>query len=45
MLRVETLDDVRKSDELEDAVQEAMSSHPQADRSRTRAQSAKLDRL
>jgi hypothetical protein len=31
MLRVEMLDDVRKSDELEDAVQEAMFSHPQAD--------------
>ena len=45
MLRVETPDDVRVSDELEDAIQEAVSIHPQADRSWTRAQSSKLDRL
>ena len=42
--RTETLNDVRESDELEDAVEEAVSGHPQADRSRAHTQSAKLDR-
>ena len=42
--RTETLNDGRESDELEDTVEEAVSGHPQADRSWAHVQSTKLDR-